>query len=94
MATNKSTKHLLIKGEVQGVGYRMSMYYAAKRLGVAGWVRNRRDGTVEAMVQGETEAVESFIAWAHKGPDLARVDEVSVTEGAGEYSEFTVRNSI
>lgn len=72
----------------------MSMYYAAKRFDVKGWVRNCRDGSVEAMVHGSEENVSSFIDWAHKGPDLARVDEVIVSNGTGEFSEFSVRDNI
>jgi acylphosphatase len=90
----KVTKHLIIKGFVQGVGYRYSMYYAARNFQITGWVRNRRDGTVEAMAQGTEEAVQSFIEWAQKGPDLARVDQVQVLEGDGEFTEFSVKDTL
>jgi acylphosphatase len=73
-------KHLRIIGIVQGVGYRASFDAQARALGLAGWVRNRRDGSVEAMVCGEHYALEKIIAWAHRGPMMARVDQVNVEE--------------
>jgi len=56
-------KHLKISGRVQGVGFRYSMSEEAERLGVTGWVRNRRDGTVEAVIDGTPDAVEAVLAW-------------------------------
>ncbi|MGE8201194.1 acylphosphatase [Variovorax sp. 2RAF20] len=73
-------RHLVIRGVVQGVGYRWSMVQAAQRLGVQGWVRNRRDGSVEALAIGEAGAVEALVRWAQQGPDGARVDAVDVDE--------------
>ena len=67
---------LEISGRVQGVGFRYSMREEAARRGVRGWVRNRRDGSVEALVQGETGAVEALVDWARRGPPGARVAEV------------------
>jgi len=84
----KTTLHLHISGRVQGVWYRESMRLEAERLGVAGWVRNGRDGSVEAMVQGEKSAVGALIEWAWKGPPAARVDAVAVTPANGVYSSF------
>ena len=71
---------LVISGRVQRVGYRDAAVQAAFELGVYGWVRNRRDGSVEAMVQGDSHAVERFVAWCHRGPPLARVAEVASDE--------------
>lgn len=84
----KITRHLLISGRVQGVFYRESMRLEAERLGVTGWVRNRRDGAVEAMVHGEEAAVEAIIAWAWDGPPAARVDDIESTAAKGSFTGF------
>jgi acylphosphatase len=76
--SNPLVQHLLIRGVVQGVGYRWSMVQAAQRLGVTGWVRNRLDGRVEACAWGAPQAVQALIEWAHTGPAGARVDAVVV----------------
>lgn len=85
------TRHLSIRGVVQGVGFRMYMMRKARELGVTGWVRNRRDDSVEAVVHGSTTAVEAIIAWAQHGPPSARVDEVRVSAAQGEYAGFETR---
>jgi acylphosphatase len=85
------TKHLVITGRVQGVGFRFYMERKARALGVTGWVRNRRDGSVEAVVQGTTGAVEAMIAWARRGPPSAVVAEVRVTDASGDYAAFDTR---
>jgi len=83
------TQRLTISGTVQGVFYRESMRTEATRLGVTGWVRNCPDGTVEAVVQGTSEAVAAIIAWARRGPKLAQVLKVEVAETKSEsYSRF------
>lgn len=84
-------RHLVIHGRVQGVGFRASTAWEAQRLGIAGWVRNRRDGTVEAMIQGSDEAVAGFIGWARQGPPGAHVSRVEVELGSGEFSNFEQR---
>jgi acylphosphatase len=73
-------RRLVIRGEVQGVGYRESMVDAAASCGVAGWVRNRVDGTVEAWVQGEPAAVDRIVEWCRRGPRTARVMSVDIAE--------------
>jgi acylphosphatase len=65
-----------IEGGVQGVGYREWMQRQAQRLGVHGWVRNRRDGAVEALVAGEEAAVQALLTACRKGPPLARVERI------------------
>lgn len=81
-------RQLLIRGRVQGVGYRESMRYEAERLGVTGWVRNRSDGSVEAVVDGEPWAVDAITAWAGVGPRSARVDAVEMSEFEGSFTRF------
>jgi acylphosphatase len=71
-----SAKRLVISGRVQGVGYRQWMVEAARSLGVSGWVRNRLDGTVEALVAGDTAAVEELLRACRRGPRLAVVAEI------------------
>lgn len=85
------TKHLIITGRVQGVGFRFYMERKARELGLTGWVRNCRDGSVEAVVQGTTGAVEAMIAWARRGPPSAIVAEVRVTDASGDYAAFDTR---
>jgi len=85
-----TTFHLSITGRVQGVGYRDSMRRQAERANCTGWVRNRTDGSVEAVVEGAPAAVESVIAWARRGPPAARVDRVDISEAKGGFSQFEV----
>ena len=90
------TRHLVVHGLVQGVSYRWSMVQAAQRLGVRGWVRNRRDGSVEALACGPAAAVEALAAWARSGPDGARVDALEVVEApapAEPPSDFVQRET-
>jgi acylphosphatase len=69
-----------IRGRVQGVGYRDAMIDAASALGVCGWVRNRSDGTVEALMQGDAAAAETLLAWCRRGPPAARVIEITTLD--------------
>ncbi len=84
-------RRLVIHGRVQGVGFRAALAWEADRRGIAGWVRNRRDGTVEAMLQGGGEAIAGLIVWARTGPPAARVSRVEVELGSGEYAAFEQR---
>lgn len=90
-ASAVKTQHLIIHGRVQGVYFRQSMLEQAEALGLSGWVRNRPDRTVEAMVQGEVEAVEAIVRWAQRGPMMASVEQVEVSPGAGSFSGFEIR---
>ena len=85
-------RRYVITGRVQGVGFRYFMQDAALREGVTGWVRNRPDGRVEALVEGDAEAVTRVERAVRSGPRGARVDEVSVDdeEPTGAYRTFSV----
>jgi acylphosphatase len=74
--------HARITGRVQGVGFRAWMEQTAERLGVQGWVRNRRDGSVEAVIAGDTSKVDEMLTMCWQGPPAARVDGVSVEDAA------------
>jgi len=72
--------HIIVSGHVQGVCYRMNACMEARRYGVSGWIRNRRDGTVELEAEGSQDSVEEMIRWCRRGPALAVVREVHVAE--------------
>ena len=77
--TATATRHLTITGHVQGVGYRWHLVQQARALGVDGWVRNRHDGSVEALAHGPAAAVQALLEWCRQGPAAARVEQVMVT---------------
>jgi acylphosphatase len=81
-------KRLRISGRVQGVGFRYQMAGAARALGITGWVRNRRDGSVEALVEGTPDAVGEIIAWTRRGPPHAAVTAVEIGEATGSFTAF------
>ncbi|MBC8121457.1 MAG: acylphosphatase [Gemmatimonadaceae bacterium] len=84
--------HILISGKVQGVGYRAATRRMAERLGTDGWVRNLDDGRVEAVLEGNREAVEQLIAWCRRGAPPAVVKDVAVEYGQPEgCTKFEVR---
>ena len=85
------TLHLQILGRVQGVWFRESMRQEAERLGVTGWVCNRPDGSVEAVVQGSTEVVNALLAWTKTGPPMAHVERAIVSDTQGQFSYFEKR---
>ena len=84
--------HAIITGRVQGVCFRMETGRAVKHLTVAGWIRNKRDGSVEAVFEGEEADVKAALDWCHKGPSLSRVDAVKVSwqDYTGEFTDFNV----
>ena len=83
-----TTRHLMIVGRVQGVGFRFAMARKATELGIRGWVRNRHDGRVEAVIQGPPEAMAQMLAWARHGPRPAQVERVEVEPDEGAFSDF------
>lgn len=93
------TRRLIIHGRVQCVGFRWSLMEKAGELGLDGWVRNRSDGCVEALVSGPLEAVDALTVWAHRGPPHAQVDRVSSqdepgTDGPELGGRFTQRPTV
>ena len=90
---DRARVHLTVEGLVQGVAFRASTVEEARRLGVAGWVRNLPDGRVEAEAEREPSAVEALAAWCRRGPPAARVEDVRATWSAwkGDLGTFTTR---
>ena len=88
----KARAHLMISGHVQGVFFRDSMRQEARSLGVTGWVRNTFDGKVEAVVEGERDAVDRLIHWSQRGPSGARVETVETLwePYVGEFPSFEI----
>jgi acylphosphatase len=84
--------HAIVTGRVQGVCYRSETHYKAQSLGVKGWVKNLRDGTVELVVEGDRGSVEKLITWCRRGPEFARVEGVQVTweEPTGTFKDFDI----
>ena len=82
-------RHVVISGWVQGVGYRAWTEYTALEAGIQGWVRNRRDGSVEALFVGPPDVVDAMIAACREGPRGSRVDRIDQREGTRE--EFALR---
>lgn len=82
-----------VRGQVQGVNFRHYTRMQAEALGVSGWVRNLPDGRVEGCFEGEESAVEALIAWCRRGPDWARVDDLTAVREPwrGEFDNFSVR---
>lgn len=92
--TEQETKHLRIYGHVQGVGYRAWTAELASRMRMNGWVRNRSDKTVEAVITGYEDDVQKFISECYNGPSGAKVEIIHVTDGVDEDLEsFEIRNT-
>jgi acylphosphatase len=92
MSENKRTVHIRVEGRVQGVGYRAFVEMRAMELGLCGWVRNRRDGSVEAVLQGSPEAVADALDACRAGPPASRVTRMDIIgEGVGAFDGFEVR---
>jgi len=88
----KSRVHVIISGRVQGVFFRMETKRAADRYGVFGWVKNRANGTVEAVFEGDKKKVDAVIDWCRQGPRHADVQGVDIDEApyTGEFKEFYI----
>jgi len=92
MADDTVRRHVTVTGEVQGVNFREATRRKATEAGVAGWVTNRSDGSVEAVFEGPAEAVAQMVEFAREGPTAASVDQVDVREEKPEgASGFDVR---
>ncbi len=87
------TLRLVIHGRVQGVWFRESMRLQAEQLGITGWVRNRADGTVEAVVQGGDASVAAMVGWARVGPPQASVTRLDHSDASGVFLSFEKRAS-
>ncbi|HYC45772.1 MAG TPA: acylphosphatase [Burkholderiales bacterium] len=85
------TAHLRIRGRVQGVGFRFFVQREARERALSGWVRNRRDGSVEAVIQGPVEAVDALVEAVRRGPPSARVTDVQVSAAEGSFGGFELR---
>jgi acylphosphatase len=83
---------VVITGRVQGVAFRYEARRAAERIGVGGWVRNCRDGSVEALFEGTPAQVDDMLTWCRRGPALARVDDVAAhwEQPTGEFPRFEI----
>jgi acylphosphatase len=84
------TLRLVIRGRVQGVGFRYAFADEARSRNLRGWVRNRRDGSVEATVSGPAGDVEAIVAWARCGPPAATVSAVETVSSDGDFASFDI----
>ena len=89
---SKQRIRIFVTGKVQGVFFRQALKVMAKKNDVFGWVKNLKDGRVEAILEGETEKVGRLIEWSHGGPANARVEDVEIINEkyAGEFTQFDV----
>ena len=94
MSDARRTVRLVVRGRVQGVGYRFAAAREAERLAITGWVRNRADGSVEAVTQGAPHAIDAMLAWARRGPPAAKVESVEVSAAEGRFESFELRPTL
>ncbi len=89
----KKRVHVIVKGKVQGVFFRYNTMKVAQSLGIKGWVRNLRDGSVEIVCEGEDKDIDELIKWCWRGPPGAFVEKVDIKEEeyVGEFSNFEIR---
>ncbi|MDQ6916967.1 MAG: acylphosphatase [Pseudomonadota bacterium] len=89
-----TTLRLLIRGRVQGVGFRYALADEARARKLRGWVRNRRDGCVEAIVAGPAADVDAIVAWSRRGPAAAQVTAVDTAAAEGEFAAFEIAPTV
>ena len=89
---SKKRIRIFVSGKVQGVFFRQALKVMAKKNGVSGWVKNLKDGRVEAVLEGDDEKVSRLVEWAHAGPANARVEDVEIRNEKflGEFEKFDV----
>lgn len=89
----KKRAHVIVSGRVQGVFFRQNTLKRAKFLGLLGWVKNTKEGNVEAVFEGEEEKINEMIEWLRIGPPLARVENVEIfwEEPTGQFQDFEIR---
>ena len=89
---DKKRAHVIISGRVQGVFFRMKTLKASQHYGVSGWVRNKADGTVEALFEGDRKNVDSILEWCQKGAQPAKVEKtvVNLEDFTGEFKGFKI----
>ncbi len=89
---NNACAKVIISGRVQGVFFRMETKQAAEQIGITGWVKNRSDGTVEALFEGQKENIDQMLKWCEKGPPLSNVTHVELTyqEYSGQFKAFNI----
>jgi acylphosphatase len=93
MPDNHERLHAIVSGTVQGVNFRYATQREAQRLGLRGWVRNVRDGSVEVLAEGPRRALEQLLAFLHRGPPAAEVEGVRArwSPSTGEFIQFDIR---
>jgi acylphosphatase len=89
----KSRLHAVVHGYVQGVFFRDHAHRTAGSIGLTGWVKNRMDGTVEIVAEGDEKDLKKLLAWCHEGPEIARVEKVDIKweKPTGEFEHFSVK---
>lgn len=93
-ASEVTTLRLLIRGRVQGVGFRYALADEARSRELRGWVRNRRDGCVEAIVAGPAADVDAIVVWSRRGPAAAQVTEIAIEVAEGEFAMFEIAPTV
>lgn len=94
MSAARIARRVVIGGRVQGVGFRYALADEARARQLGGWVRNRRDGTVEALIAGPEDEVEATLAWAQRGPPAARVTSFTVEPATSDLTEFEIVSTL